>query len=92
MMRRVLPKPTSAALAFLLFSLNFHSNTPRMRVPARRQSSCSRSMSGASSSGLNLKKIGSSSTGARLAMRIKKAIKISPEMSHQSSGRRRSVP
>ena len=37
-MRRVLPRPISAALAFLLFSLSFHSKTPFTRVPARSHS------------------------------------------------------
>ena len=66
------PKPISAAFAAVVFSDSIIVKTPRTRVPARSASAVKRATSSASSSGLNLKKIGKISTGARLASRTLK--------------------
>ena len=44
-MRRVVPRPASAALAFLVWPLSTHSNTPTTSVRARVASAISRSTS-----------------------------------------------
>src|SRR2546422_6275386 len=67
-MRRVLPQPTTAALALRVFSPSDHSKMPHTCLPVRRARRLTRFCKSGLSTGLNLKNNGSSSTGARFAI------------------------
>ncbi len=64
-MRRVRPRPVSAAFAFFVRSLTCHSQTSATATPARCDRAMSRFLNSALASGRKVKKTGSSRTGAR---------------------------
>ena len=86
------PRPARRS-PFLVFSLNFHSNTPCTRVPARRQSSERRSIKRRVLQRLELEKDWKQHYGRQIGQNDERAERrLRSEMTHQCSGQRRSVP